>query len=568
MNQDRSCPAIEGRRSPPVRRDHCAAEGPRRRATWPRRTARWLLALLLLLAALPAVAQIQRSFRNLGFEAPPTIDVLPDCYMITRIEDAPGWATSETNQAPLSPGLPCGNANPGSGQGMIELWNTSFNGVTAAQGSQFAELNAYSNGRLSQQVCLFQNEQVGYSMLHRGRDSATVADVAEFNIDGIANTVVRASTTSNGAGGSIACGGTGFGAPQTDTVSGTTDGLVQSASCSTSTSTDGWRRYNGTFVYGGANGVHNFGFGAISTAGGDNSVGNFLDDVDIVLSPVIEFTGTIAGTRREGGTPNTLSPQIRIVGTVPAGGLVLDFANASTGTATQGTDYTINTVTIPAGRYEATTTITLTDLVTVTNDAAIEDNETIDLRIVARQGAYVVGSTQTCGGAAGGVGIVTIVDNDVDLQTTKSVANANPAPGATATFTVVYRNNTAQPTVGAAADLTAHDATASLADALPTGFTAFNWTCAGTGATCPAASGTGAINVASVSLPARCRWCGRCQSYLHRGRYAGGRPMRGGYQYFQYRGRRHGAAGRRLGSERLHHTGPRRHCQQQRQRHR
>ncbi|QWP75615.1 hypothetical protein J5226_18655 [Lysobacter sp. K5869] len=482
-----------------------AAHAKKRSRSWSGIVALGLAVLALLLVALPAEAQIQRSFRNLGFEAPPTFDVPPNCFLITRIEDAPGWATTEPVQTNGGAGG-CPQGNPGTGAGTIEIWNTAFSGVSAAEGSQFAELNAYSNGRLSQPVCLFNNEQVGYSMLHRGRGSSTVADVAEFNIDGAGNTVVRVSTTNVGNdsnSGTVACGGTMFSAAQTNTVSGATDGLVQSASCSTSASTNGWRRYNGTFVYGGANGTHNFGFGAISTGSGGTSVGNFLDSVDIILNPVVEFTGSIAGTRREGAAANTLSPQIRIVGTVPAGGLVLDFENAATATATQGTDYTINSVTIPAGRYEVPTTLTLTNLVTVNNDTIIENNETIDLRIVARQGAYVVGSTQTCGNNAATPGVVTIIDNDVDLATTKTVANANPAPGGSAVFTVTYRNNTARPTVGTGTDLNAHDATATLADALPAGFTAFSWTCAGTGgATCPAATGTGAINATPVTLAA------------------------------------------------------------------
>ncbi|WP_158549200.1 prealbumin-like fold domain-containing protein [Lysobacter silvisoli] len=464
---------------------------------------RWLLALILLLAAMPAVAQIQRSFRNLGFEPPQTVDVNPNCFIITRAQDVQGWKTSEPNQSNAFPGSGppnnCFNGNPGTGLGVIEIWNTAFAGVSAGAGTQFSELNAWSDGRLSQDVCLFQGEQVGYSFLHRGRNSAATGDTAEFNVDSTSNTVVAMSTTTTGAGGTTSCGGTAFASPQSGTVSGASEGLVQSATCSTATSTNGWRRYTGTFVYGGTSGAHNLGF---QTANGGSS-GNFLDDVDILLSPVIQFTGSIAGTRGEGAAANTLSPQIIVVGTVPAGGLVLDFINDAAATATQGIDYTINTVTIPAGRYETPTTITLTNLVTVNNDTVIENNETIDLRMVSRAGAYVVGSTQTCGAVVGGAGVVTIVDNDVDVATTKVAVNANPPPGGTATFTVVYQNNAARPTVGTAADLTAHDLIATLTDPLQAGYTAFAWTCAAAGgAVCPAASGAGAINATNVSLPA------------------------------------------------------------------
>ncbi|MGH8079907.1 MAG: hypothetical protein ACREP7_04980, partial [Lysobacter sp.] len=139
--------------------------------------------------------------------------------------------------------------------------------------------------------------------------------------------------------------------------------------------------------------------------------------------------------------------------------------------------------------------------ITIVDDAVIEDNETVTFAAQASANDYTLTSTTSCGTGATGqtTATLTIIDNDVDLVTTKQVDNAAPAPGGNVRFTVTYRNNTARPTV---ADTSAHDAVANLADAVPTGLTFVSWTCtASGGATCPAASGSGAI-AATATLPA------------------------------------------------------------------
>ncbi|HJU38609.1 MAG TPA: hypothetical protein VJ724_03490, partial [Tahibacter sp.] len=446
-------------------------------------------------AAAPlAQAQIQRGFVNLSFEQPSA--GATTCFAIIGGDALPGWSTTHPNATAAQTNAYCPPnitaATPGATTGgQIELWANNFNGggvgpvAPALNGQQHAELNAHQASRLFQRVCMINGETIGFSIGHRGRDSATVADVAEFNINSVANTVFRASTTNAGTGGVVQCGNTTVAATN-GPVAGANDGLVASPSCSSAPAGNGWRRYSGSFVWNGAGGVHDFGFAAISVSAGSISSGNFMDDVAITLRPVIEFSSANFVSRE--GAATTTQPQIIVVGTVPAGGLPITI-NATGGTATNGTDYTLGTYTVPAGVYETPTTLTLTGLVNVIDDGAIENNETLTLQIAAGAN-YVVASTQTCGNAASNPATYTILDNDVDVRTTKTVANANPPAGGNAVFTVTYQNNTARPTVG---DLTVHDATVNLADALPAGFAAFAWTCAAGGTpapACPAPNGT------------------------------------------------------------------------------
>jgi len=173
------------------------------------------------------------------------------------------------------------------------------------------------------------------------------------------------------------------------------------------------------------------------------------------------------------------------------------------GTATVGSDYTVSNGTatqvnlvIPAGTYDNQT---FPIPIAIVDDNVIENNETVTFTVQPVPGSFTLTSTSTCSAAAQASATLTILDNDVDLVATKSVSNATPTPGGTTQFTVDFFNNTSRPTV---ADTTSHDAPVNLADAVPAGLTFTSWTCAASGgATCPAASGTGAI-AGTPTLPA------------------------------------------------------------------
>lgn len=446
-----------------------------------------LLALMIAVAA-PAQAQVQRTFVNLGFEQPALGGLA--CYgFYVGPQQVTGWNTTHPSMTTV--GGTCALAgNPATGP-LIELWANSFGGVPARAGTQHAELNAYQASRIYQNICLTNGELISWRLSHRGRNSATTPDVMSFGINASTSTAVAVDseiatigTTNNGTD-RVNTGGTPSSATQgTLTIGGTSNG---------------WRDYSGSFTYNGSSGVQQVGFAADSSSGGI-SFGNFLDEIQITLRPYVEFAATSVSTR-EGQT--AVLPQLRIIGTVPAGGIVVP-VQITGGTATLGSDFTVTSgsgntvnVAIPAGTYDNST---FPLPIAIVDDAVIENNETVVFAIQADSANYTLTSTTSCAGGAGQTGAtLTITDNDVDLATTKSVSNATPTPGGTTQFSVTYRNNTARPTVG---DTTAHDAVASVSDAVPAGLSFTSWTCtASGGATCPAASGTGAIS-GNATLPA------------------------------------------------------------------
>jgi len=453
-----------------------------------RRRAPLLLAAALAAASSGAQAQVQRTFVNLGFETPNMVTAACVGFYVGP-QQVTGWNTTEINQTAGGCGV---TPSPASGP-VLELWNNGALGVTARTGKQHAELNAFTASRVYQNVCLTNGEVINWRLSHRGRDSATVPDVMDFGVNASGSTssaittqVARIGTTNNG----------------TDRINNAGAAQPSFASLGTLTiggTTGGWRDYNGTFTYTGTTGVQQLGFAAVSSALGNISSGNFLDEIQVTLTPYLEFDPT-SYTVRE-GTPGTL-PQIRVIGTVPAGGITVPI-QITGGTATVGSDYTVNNgtstqvnLTIPAGTYDNQT---FPIPITVVDDTVIEDNETVTFTVQPVPGSFTLTSTSTCSAAAQASATLTILDNDVDLATTKTVSNATPTPGGTTQFTVDFFNNTSRP---ATADTTAHDAPVNLADAVPAGLTFTSWTCAASGgATCPAASGSGAI-AGTPTLPA------------------------------------------------------------------
>jgi uncharacterized repeat protein (TIGR01451 family) len=433
-----------------------------------------LLGLGLLVAQGAAQAQIQRSFINLGFEDPLS-GVAASCVWGGPFSLVPGWQTTH----PVVSTFYCpGTTGPATGQ-IIEIWHNNFNDgsgpVAARAGTSHAELNAFNASRLFQSVCLVNGETVPWRLSHRARTgTSTQYDVMEFKVD--ATTVARLSSSRFST--SLAPSSLGFG-----------------GTASRAAAPNGWTDYTGSFVYSGTTGVVNFGFEAISSVSGSTAIGNFLDEIQVTLRPTVEFSSSsstvIAG--------NTITfPLLNVSGTVPSGGLTVPVVVS--GTATSGSDYTAFTISyvIPAGTYLnqgfAPTTASLATIA----DTVIEDNETVVLT-VSTSASVTVSSLSTCGGAARAVSTITIQDDDVDLKVTKAVSNATPNLAQAFTYTVTFSNNTARPTI---APLTAHDVTAAVADAVPANMTFTSWTCAASsGATCPAASGSGAISGNAV-LPA------------------------------------------------------------------
>ncbi|WP_408032583.1 DUF6923 family protein, partial [Tenacibaculum xiamenense] len=167
-------------------------------------------------------------------------------WSLVHENDVPGWDTTAADNR-------------------IEIWHNGFQGVPASEGNNFAELNANAVSTLYQEYCTQPGDVISWSLDHRGRLGT---DVAQVRIGGDLGT-----------------------APVQETMS---DGNTA------------WGSYSGTYTVPVGQPTTIIAFEAVSTAGGNPTVGNFIDNVNIVINKVtctpvtvvadppqtIEFTAT------------------------------------------------------------------------------------------------------------------------------------------------------------------------------------------------------------------------------------------------------------------------------------
>ncbi|WP_334965272.1 hypothetical protein [Nostoc sp.] len=360
--------------------------------------------MTLVLQPTSAQAQyIQRSFLNPSFEQPVFGSPGQQCYVQVDKSLIPGWETTHT------PVTGTGNCSGfiQTTSNLIEIWTSGFIGVSTATnaGNQFAELNAEQASELYQNICLIKDETITFSLLHHGRSSATVADVANFliglNTDSTSTVFGTFSTTSDG----------------TVTAQPVAQNGATIPNVTNNNAANGWVRYTGTVPYTGASGNRPVGFAAVSTAGGNNTVGNFLDDVQFAGKPVVEFTASSGGAAESETNPTTNPPKLRIVGLVPTGGISVPIFVS--GTAALGTDYNTTSgtstfnITIPAGNYDGSdaTNSVFTIPFTVINNNIPQGVRTI-VFTVQTSSSFFTSSTTTCGGTPTAVSNYTIYDDD------------------------------------------------------------------------------------------------------------------------------------------------------------
>jgi uncharacterized repeat protein (TIGR01451 family) len=159
---------------------------------------------------------------------------------------------------------------------MIEFWGTTFLGVPSHQGNQHVELNGNLTSGLFQDLCVLPGDTINWSVAHRGRA-------------GVDNMVIR------------------IGVP---------GGLVTQQSVSTNNTA--WVVYAGGYRVPAGQTVTRFQFEAVSTATGDNTVGNLIDDVKVDLvsrAPIPGVWTLVSGTAV---ITNPTNPTTSITG-VPAG---------------------------------------------------------------------------------------------------------------------------------------------------------------------------------------------------------------------------------------------------------
>lgn len=378
-----------------------------------------------------AVAPAQRAVVNPSFEQP----VIPANAFRQINEDViDGWETTH----PQNSGC---NVGPATCR-PIEYWRQPFQGVSAAPGTgeQWAEINSSTNSMIYQPQCMINGESFSYSFLHRGRASSTVADVSQFRLgipgglpggsvpaDPYSFPIVQVATTNNGT----------VGAPPVGT--GTINAPVAAG--------NGWVRYSGTYTYTGPSQVVNTGFVAISTGGGNLSIGNFVDDWNVTLVPFFEFDSAAGadpeGTIFPGGSATPANrPRVRIYGTV-ASPLTIR-VSVTGGTATLGEDYSLTStfesgssvsfvdIVVPAGIYDGSTTGLFPIPFAVSTENELELDETVDFSFALLSGSASPSSIDSCGSAAISSTTYTIENDDLvtagDSEIAGRVVDANGRP--------------------------------------------------------------------------------------------------------------------------------------------
>lgn len=154
---------------------------------------------------------------NGGAEMP----LLGSGWTLFHEDIVPGWETTSSD-------------------GKIEFWVSGFQNVPAQEGRQFMELNATEVAALYQTLCIEAGSVINWSVWHRGRSGV---DVAEVKIGSTVATAVIQATMS--------------------------DGNAE------------WGYYSGTYVVPVGQDNTVFVFESVSAAGGNNSVGNFIDNFEI-----------------------------------------------------------------------------------------------------------------------------------------------------------------------------------------------------------------------------------------------------------------------------------------------
>ncbi|MEU6014334.1 isopeptide-forming domain-containing fimbrial protein [Streptomyces sp. NPDC047515] len=181
----------------------------------------------------PPPAPLRVALVNGSFEQPvvTNFEILPDASQTQASKRVPGWLTTSTDH-------------------LIELWHSGFNGVPAAQGSQFAELNAYQVATLYQDLPTTPGSKLYWRLYHRGRAGQ---DTMALDIGAPGSAVEQRRFT---------------------------DGNTA------------WGYYTGTYTVPAGQTMTRFAFRSISAAGGSQAIGNFLDGVFFGTAPYVVLTKT------------------------------------------------------------------------------------------------------------------------------------------------------------------------------------------------------------------------------------------------------------------------------------
>ncbi|MCX6180636.1 MAG: hypothetical protein NT150_01735 [Bacteroidetes bacterium] len=167
------------------------------------------------------VASCSFELTNYDFESPDIRSKFGNDLVIVDEANIPGWKTTATDKN-------------------IEIWHSGFLGVSSYSGIQFAELNANQVAALYQDAITIPGTTLTYGFAHRGRDGV---DAMELRIGPPDGPYVLQGTYSTG--------------------------------------NTAWKYYTGTYVVPAGQTITRFYFSSLSSASTLNSVGNFLDAINI-----------------------------------------------------------------------------------------------------------------------------------------------------------------------------------------------------------------------------------------------------------------------------------------------
>lgn len=209
----------------------------RRRAA----AAAWAVTFGLAVVAVPALplspAAAQQSpsacapvaLENGSFETP---TIAANSWSSVLKSAVPGWETSATDNR-------------------IEIWRSPFQGVPVPQGSQFAEINANQRATMFQDVATTPGETIRWQVQHRGR---TGVDVMEVRLGAPDATLALQTTASTGLT---------------------------------------WTTYSGLYTVPAGQTTTRLAFVSISSANGNATFGNFIDDVSVTSSACLVTTKSV-----------------------------------------------------------------------------------------------------------------------------------------------------------------------------------------------------------------------------------------------------------------------------------
>ncbi|MBA3926253.1 immunoglobulin-like domain-containing protein [Listeria rustica] len=175
----------------------------------------------------------------------------------------PGWQTTSTSN-------------------LIEIQRL-YNGLVAADGDQYAELNADQVSALYQDVATTPGKTIRWKVSHRGRGGVDTADV-KFGAPGQALELITTMSTDNKA----------------------------------------WKEYQGTYTIPEGQTTTRFQFEAISTSDGDATRGNYLDNIVFSTPSVLTVSDTLEQTKIKQGDTTRYNVTLNNAGGMDAGKIQLE----------------------------------------------------------------------------------------------------------------------------------------------------------------------------------------------------------------------------------------------------